>query len=323
MEPGATDEFEHIVPTPQSPAASEPSEAMQRSAERRAKREEEAKTAGGEGRAERASQQADELKRAFQVFDKDGDGTISAAELRCVMTNLGEKDEDVEAMIQEADADGDGQIDYEEFVAMAKKAAGHAERAAGAQATAMYEALDEEQTAKADTLKGWKLVTALVSGSGNNPGKTVLEVAAEEGKEAGLLQAAEWNSADLRVLLAVGTDPNAAGEAGWTALHVAAIRGHHHAVGELAQGGADVNLANASGVTALMWAALMGHTEVMEVLLALGADHTKVATAGDYANKTALEAAVQKGEEEAADVLREWAAEHPDAEYNAHLARTI
>ena len=32
---------------------------------------------------------------------------------------------------------------------------------------------------------------------------------------------------------------------------------------------------------------------------------------------------MQKGEEEAADVLREWAAEHPDAEYNAHLARTI
>ena len=121
MEPGATDEFEHIVPTPQSPAASEPSEAMQRSAERRAKREEEASTTtGGEGRAERASQQADELKRAFEIFDKDGNGTISAAELRHVMTNLGEKltDEEVDEMIREADVDGDGQINYEEFVKM-------------------------------------------------------------------------------------------------------------------------------------------------------------------------------------------------------------
>ncbi|KAL4237286.1 hypothetical protein ACF0H5_002005 [Mactra antiquata] len=56
-----------------------------------------------------------EVKEAFKVFDKDGDGFISASELRHVMTNLGEKltDEEVDAMIQEADSDGDGKIDYE------------------------------------------------------------------------------------------------------------------------------------------------------------------------------------------------------------------
>ncbi len=45
---------------------------------------------------------------------------ISAAELRHVMTNLGEKltDEEVDEMIREADVDGDGQINYEEFVKM-------------------------------------------------------------------------------------------------------------------------------------------------------------------------------------------------------------
>ena len=49
------------------------------------------------------------------VFDKDGNGYISAAELRHVMTNLGEKltDEEVDEMIREADIDGDGQINYE------------------------------------------------------------------------------------------------------------------------------------------------------------------------------------------------------------------
>merc|ERR1719231_1654195 len=62
----------------------------------------------------------EEILEAFEVFDKDGNGYISAAELRHVMTNLGEKltDEEVDEMIREADVDGDGQINYEEFVKM-------------------------------------------------------------------------------------------------------------------------------------------------------------------------------------------------------------
>ena len=68
----------------------------------------------------------EEIREAFRVFDKDGNGFISAAELRLeicfsferilfnisihshVMTNLGEKltDEEVDEMIREADIDG-------------------------------------------------------------------------------------------------------------------------------------------------------------------------------------------------------------------------
>jgi Ca2+-binding EF-hand superfamily protein len=46
---------------------------------------------------------AEEIKEAFKVFDKDGNGYISAAELRHIMTNLGEKltDEEVDEMIRE------------------------------------------------------------------------------------------------------------------------------------------------------------------------------------------------------------------------------
>ena len=62
----------------------------------------------------------DDLKDAFLVFDQDGNGLISAAELKHVMTYLGEKmtEEEVDEMISFGDVDGDGQLNYEEFVRM-------------------------------------------------------------------------------------------------------------------------------------------------------------------------------------------------------------
>ena len=62
----------------------------------------------------------EELREAFGVFDRDHDGHISKAELRHVMISLGEKltDEEVEGMIAEADLDGDGQVNFDEFVRM-------------------------------------------------------------------------------------------------------------------------------------------------------------------------------------------------------------
>merc|ERR1712071_695493 len=62
----------------------------------------------------------EELVEAFKVFDRDGNGFISAAELRHVMTNLGEKltDEEVDEVIREADISSEGQVNYEEFVTM-------------------------------------------------------------------------------------------------------------------------------------------------------------------------------------------------------------
>ncbi|XP_063889044.1 neo-calmodulin-like isoform X1 [Scylla paramamosain] len=60
----------------------------------------------------------DELKEAFKVFDKKNSGYLSSTELRHVMTSMGEKmsEQEVEDMIKEAAPNGDGRVNYEEFV---------------------------------------------------------------------------------------------------------------------------------------------------------------------------------------------------------------
>lgn len=62
----------------------------------------------------------EELREAFRAFDKDGQGFISAIELKHVMTNLGEKlkEEEVNELFSEAGIEMEGEINYEEFVTM-------------------------------------------------------------------------------------------------------------------------------------------------------------------------------------------------------------
>ncbi|KAI2658891.1 Calcium-binding protein 5 [Labeo rohita] len=62
-----------------------------------------------------------ELRDAFKEFDMDGDGSITTEELRCAMSKLlGEhmNHREIDAVVQEADNNGDGTVDFEEFVRM-------------------------------------------------------------------------------------------------------------------------------------------------------------------------------------------------------------
>lgn len=57
----------------------------------------------------------EEMREAFKIFDRSGNGFITAKELKHGMVYMGERlsDEEVEEMMREADSDGDGRISFE------------------------------------------------------------------------------------------------------------------------------------------------------------------------------------------------------------------
>lgn len=70
----------------------------------------------------------EKLKLAFNLFDKDGGGTISSAEVRDTLTGFnGEEVMDPEEekiwndLVNEVDLDGNGEIDFYEFCHMMRK----------------------------------------------------------------------------------------------------------------------------------------------------------------------------------------------------------
>lgn len=65
---------------------------------------------------------SDKLQTAFKMFDKDGGGTISNDEIKQILSfgqNLDEKV--INDIIMQVDANGDGEISFDEFAEMMKK----------------------------------------------------------------------------------------------------------------------------------------------------------------------------------------------------------
>jgi calmodulin len=67
-----------------------------------------------------SEEQTAEYREAFSLFDKDGDGCITKEELGTVMKSLGHNPTETELydMINEIDEDGNGTVDFNEFLTM-------------------------------------------------------------------------------------------------------------------------------------------------------------------------------------------------------------
>uniref|UniRef100_A0A8C6GZF7 EF-hand domain-containing protein n=2 Tax=Mus TaxID=862507 RepID=A0A8C6GZF7_MUSSI len=65
----------------------------------------------------------EEILKAFKLFDDDATGSISLNNIKRVAKELGENltEDELQEMLDEADRDGDGEINEEEFLKMMKK----------------------------------------------------------------------------------------------------------------------------------------------------------------------------------------------------------
>merc|ERR1719296_291147 len=65
----------------------------------------------------------EEVLKAFKLFDDGDTGKISLGDLQRVASELGEKlsKEELKEMIEEADSDGDGLVDQQDFLKIMKK----------------------------------------------------------------------------------------------------------------------------------------------------------------------------------------------------------
>jgi len=84
--------------------------------------------------------EVDSFKESFAVFDSDGSGKIDASELSNVLKNLGEESnpERVQMLIQQVDADSDGEVSFPEFLEIISTSRGSEFAAVVQKANKMY-----------------------------------------------------------------------------------------------------------------------------------------------------------------------------------------
>ncbi|XP_051889279.1 parvalbumin-like EF-hand-containing protein [Pristis pectinata] len=76
----------------------------------------------------KSEQQEEIIRKAFELLDKDKSGYIEWNEIKYILSTIPANvpiaplsDEEADAILQAADVDGDGRIDFKEFQAMVKE----------------------------------------------------------------------------------------------------------------------------------------------------------------------------------------------------------
>ena len=66
---------------------------------------------------------SDDLRAAFDAFDTDGSGFLDKSELKNAFKDFkgGLTDAEVDVLMAAADTNGDGEVSFEEFVALVNK----------------------------------------------------------------------------------------------------------------------------------------------------------------------------------------------------------
>ena len=92
--------------------------------------------------------QRSELKAAFDSFDTDNSGSMSTSELGVLMRRMGYEpsDDELKKLLAEVDADGSGEIDFDEFVVLIKKVAQKKEE----------DSDDDDESEEEDTAGMWE-----------------------------------------------------------------------------------------------------------------------------------------------------------------------
>lgn len=193
----------------------------------------------GEGDTERAM---DAVLGQFRKFDKNGDGVITKAELRRVLQALNPKvwtDKNVTQLLCHIDRDGDGLIQFEEFVSWL-----HDDTQDKAQEKEVFP--EEARKAAADVMQS-------KSRAANSAAK-----------------AGEF----INVLRLVKEQPEVVNmqhkSSGETLLHQAVLHGNAFAVQQLLELKGDPALPNKAGLTVVQLAVRLKDEEVLEVLEAAG-----------------------------------------------------
>ena len=92
----------------------------------------------------------DEYKEAFDMFDKDGSGTIDVGEIVKIMKNFGYpiKKSEAQRMISEIDDNGDGELDFEEFVTLMEKQTNYVDQTEEELVLTAFKSFDKDHDGK-------------------------------------------------------------------------------------------------------------------------------------------------------------------------------